>query len=73
MQLLSLIFIIGLTIKSSCQIEQSITLFNNIRITYTYKETQTNFLISTPLGNGVSVNNAWLGFGLNAIENMVNY
>ena len=50
---------------------QTITLFNNVRISYTYKTKYTDFLVSSPLGNGVSPENAWLGVGLNNNAAMV--
>jgi len=42
-----------------------------VRITFTYKPRTTDFLVSSPLGNGVSPENAWLGIGLNSNAAMV--
>jgi hypothetical protein len=50
---------------------QTITLLNNVKIAFTYRQNQLDVLITTPLGNKVSVNNAWLGIGFNTESRMV--
>ncbi len=55
----------------NCEAPQTITIFGNVRITFTYKPRTTDFLVSSPLGNGVSPENAWLGIGLNSNAAMV--
>lgn len=37
----------------------------NIDIKWTNRGTQTDFSIQSALGNGLVLNNAWLGFGFN--------
>ena len=50
---------------------KSITLLNNIKIDYDNEGNQTKFLVTSPLGADVDPTNAWLGFGLNSIQKMV--
>lgn len=38
---------------------------SNINIDWTNRGTQTDFVISSSLDSGLSLNNAWLGFGFN--------
>lgn len=65
-----LISLVALFVK--CQQErQTITLLNNLKISYSYRERQTQFVLTTTLGNKVSINNAWLGFGFNSVSQMV--
>ena len=65
-----LISLVALFVK--CQQErQTITLLNNLKISYSYRERQTQFVLTTTLGNKVSINNAWLGFGFNLVSQMV--
>ena len=53
------------------QTQQSLTLLSNVNIAYTYGSTSTQFIITSPLGNGISVTNAWLGIGFNSQTKMV--
>ena len=67
------IFILGcclLAVRTQEQ-RQTITLLNNVKIAFTYRQNQLDVLITTPLGNKVSVNNAWLGIGFNTESKMV--
>ena len=41
------------------------------QITWTNRGQQTDFTVSSPLGNGITANSAWIGFGLNKIQMMV--
>ena len=43
----------------------------NVNITWTNRGTTTDFVVTSPLGNGVSLTNAWLGVGLNPNDAMV--
>lgn len=43
-----------------------------VNIRWKFLDGRTNFFVTTQLGNGVSVNDAWLGIGLNRAEGMVN-
>ena len=56
---------------------QSLTLLSNINISWTrnvaLNSDTTSFIVSTSLGNGVSVTNAWLGIGLNNNPRMVRF
>ena len=45
----------------------------DVSISWRSKEDKTEFFISSPLGNGVNVNNAWLGIGLNKEPRMVEF
>jgi hypothetical protein len=49
---------------------QTMSLYD-VSISWRSKEDKTEFFISSPLGNGVNVNNAWLGIGLNKEPRMV--
>lgn len=53
------------------QTQQSLTLLSNVNIAYTYGSSSTQFVITSPLGNGISVTNAWLGIGFNSQTKMV--
>ena len=66
-----LLFLIEL-IQGQVQI-QTVDLLNTIKITFTYTATRTNFLITTKLGNKVSINNAWIGIGFNDVPLMVRF
>lgn len=64
------LFILGLLIE--CAKSQSINLLENtIFISWTNKGFSTSFYASANIGNGISVNNAWLGIGLNTQSTMV--
>ena len=54
-----LIVLFCLFYQISCEYVQ----ISNINIEWRNKGTQTDFVISSPLSNGLSLNNAWLGFG----------
>ena len=51
--------------------QQTVTLLGNVQITYKNQGKYTDFLVTSPLGNGVSVSNCWLGIGLNLQPKMV--
>lgn len=61
--------LVFLVLNSNC--DQSLTVLNNVRISYYYSQASTYFLVTSPLGNGVSANNAWLAVGLNTMAGMV--
>lgn len=63
---LLVIFCLALTTCVKCQ---SLTL-DNIRITWNLGATKSNFTVSSPLGSGLSLTNAWLGFGFNTAAQM---
>ena len=44
----------------------------NAYITWKNRGSQTDFTVTSPLANGISTTNAWLGVGLNSRRNMVN-
>lgn len=55
-----------------CVNSQSINLLSNtVFISWTNKGNVTSFYASANIGNGVSVNDAWLGIGLNTLSTMV--
>jgi len=55
----------------NCNQAQTITIFNDVKITYLYKPKETDFLVTTRLNGRVSTENAWLGIGLNSNAAMV--
>lgn len=64
-------FLLGLVlIFKSCQ-TQTLTLLNNVEITYTNNGRQTEFVVRSALGNNVNPNNAWLGIGFSSRNVMV--
>lgn len=62
-----LVGILGLIYQTKCQ--TTVNLFG-VSITYTNRGSQTDFYVTTPLGNGVSPSNAWLGVGINLVQDM---
>ena len=64
--ILLIIFLVINAINS----EQTYYLFN-VKITVKYSPVRTDFTISTPFSNGVSVGDSWLGIGFNSINRMV--
>ena len=53
--------------------QTAITLLSNVQISFTNNGTHTRFTVSSPLGNGVTVTNAWLAVGLNSASRMVSF
>lgn len=43
-----------------------------VNIRWKFLNERTSFFVTTQLANGVNVNDAWLGIGLNSVEGMVN-
>lgn len=71
LKMIFLTLVISSLLIFGCKSEKTITLFNNVRITIATNPTTTSFSITTPLGNGVDINDAWLGIGLNTVNRMV--
>lgn len=63
--LISLVLTVGL---AKSEVTYS---FLNVRVTMRYHPTRTDFYVSTPFDNGVSVGDSWLGIGFNSINRMV--
>lgn len=51
--------------------QSQLNLLNNVNITYTNNGTHTQFVVISPLGQGVQISNSWLGVGLNSVGLMV--
>ena len=69
MKILILIFLLNLTLYSDINCQTSVTL-SNVQINFTTTANYTSFVVTSSLGNGVAINDAWLGIGLNAVNRM---
>ncbi len=56
-----------------CYCQRNTVTINGVTISWENLGSRTVFNASSPLGNGVSVNNAWLGIGINTRTRMVSY
>lgn len=57
-------------VRNSSQ-KEVIQVLGEVRISFTNNGTHTEFAVLSPLGNGVSLDNFWLGVGLNSVTDMV--
>ena len=69
MKSLFLIFLLNLTPYPNINCQTSVTL-SNVQINLTTTTNYTTFVVTSSLGNGVSINDAWLGIGLNSVNRM---
>lgn len=50
---------------------QVVKALGEVRISFNNNGTHTEFVVLSPLGNDVSLDNFWLGVGLNSVTDMV--
>jgi hypothetical protein len=58
---------------NSCSSQTTMTVLGNVQITYANRGTFTDFLVTCPLSQGMSLTNAWVGVGFNLNQKMVRY
>ncbi len=65
------IFVILFAVANQCTCERNTMTISGVTVSWENLGTKTVFSASSPLGNGVSVDDAWLGIGLNTFKRMV--
>lgn len=71
LKLVAFHFLLVSALANMALAKSPVTLLNNVKISFTNNGTHTQFTVTSPLGNGISVTNAWLGIGLNSNSGMV--
>jgi hypothetical protein len=64
------LFIILVIVIEIINCQQTVTILSNVQVKYTNYGSYIDFEVQSPLGNGVNVNNAWLGIGFNSARQM---
>lgn len=71
MKFLKLFMLFFLSNASLNQAFQTIRLMGNVDISYKNRGNETEFIVTTPFGNGISASNAWIGIGFNDYSNVM--
>lgn len=70
------LLLFGLILSALCSFistQSPLTLLNNVNITFSNNGTHTQFIVISPLGQGLQLSNSWLGVGLNSAQHMVSH
>ncbi len=73
MNRLDLIYLVlSLFLFSENEAWNSLNVMSNVQLTFRNRGNQTDFIVESSFGNGVYVDNAWLGIGLNSRSGVMN-